>query len=125
MIKIPYSILVNWNIEKKNILQSTNKLNGKQIFKFCYHPLSGEFLVGAEPASHKEIVSDYGIHRFESYVRGIWFCDKKAIYLRMHETLDWLDATKQMLINNGVPKSIRIIWGEKAAKELAEELRGL
>jgi CO dehydrogenase/acetyl-CoA synthase beta subunit len=125
MIKIPYSITINWNIDKENVLESINKHSSGRIFKFCYHPLSGEFLMGAMPENHKEIVIEHGIHRFDNYVRGIYFADKMTVYLRWHDNEAYLNDTKAMLRENGVPEEIRIIWGEKAARELADDLRGL
>ncbi|MCX5641905.1 MAG: hypothetical protein NTY10_01480 [Candidatus Omnitrophica bacterium] len=43
----------------------------------------------------------------------------------IHESLDWLKQTKKMLREKGLSKRIRVEWGEKIHKELAEELRGL
>jgi hypothetical protein len=124
-IAIPHSLTKNWSIDKKNILESKNKHSGERIFKFSYYPEAGELLFAAEPESHMEMIDNLGAHRFGMYVRGIYFREKKTVYFRGHEDEKALEETKQMLRENGVPESVRIIWGEKAAKELAEELRGL
>lgn len=124
-VAIPYKLQTQWEIDKDNILESRMKVGDKKIFKFCYHPASGEFIFGAEPESHKEMIVEHGIHRFECYVRGIYFREKKTVYLRMHEREPDLLKTCMMLRQKGLPDGERIIWGEKAAKELVEELRGL
>jgi len=122
---IPYKLLIEWELDRKNILDSMNKQSGEQIFKFSYHPVSCELLFGAEPESHKEMIVEHGIHRFESYVRGIYFRERKVVYLRGHDDNDYLEKTRDMLREYGLSDDVRVIWGEKAAKELAEELRGL
>jgi hypothetical protein len=71
------------------------------------------------------IINNKGSMQFNDYVRGICFWDKRIIYLRGHANGQWLERTKRMVYTNGVPKRFRVIWGKKAALELAEDLEGL
>lgn len=112
-----------WVINGKNILDSKSKDEGYDIFKFCYNPDSGEFLCDAWPSNHKEIIQSYGTRKFDDYVRGIYFKEKKIIYLRQHNDESWLIMTQRFLREHGAPNNIRIIWGKKAAEELAYELK--
>lgn len=77
------------------------------------------------PTCHNIMISNYGKHKFTQYIRGICFWEKKIIYLRGHKNKPWFKATEKMLRSNGIAKDIRVIWGEEAAWELSEELRGL
>jgi hypothetical protein len=120
-LSIALSICSHWLIDDKNILDSTNKLTHKPIFKFSYHPATGEFLVSQHPQSHADMIRLFGHHNFPEYVRGIWLKHKNIVYLRMHEKEDYLQATEKMLREHGVPKSVRIIWGEKAQEELKDD----
>jgi len=122
---IPRSVLRNWNIDKNNIFKSKYKYTDECIFKFCYQLDTGELLFDIPPTHHKFIVLNHGRKKFGAYVRGICFWDKKVIYLRMHEREEWMRDTKSMLRRQGVPKRIRIVWGRKARRALAEDLKGL
>lgn len=126
-LSIPVKIHRNWLINKENIFDSRYKYSSdnQRIFKFCYQPEAKELLFDVSPTHHNILILAYGKKKFDDYVRGICFWNKKTIYLRMHENKDWLKLTKKMLRENGVPKNIRIVWGERAAKELAEDLKGL
>jgi len=121
---IPDILKENWIINKKNILESRTEFGGR-IFKFSYHPKSGEFLFATKLTHHNAMIHSFGKYPFDEYVRGIFFPEKKMAYFRMHESLDWLEQTKKMLREKGLPKKIRVGWGEKIQRELAEELRGL
>lgn len=124
-LRIPNKISRVWNIDKDNILESRTKGGVGEIFKFCYYVASGEFLCETAPMHHNIMILAFGSYKFGEYVRGIYFKEKKIVYLRGHEKEDWLEATAKMLRQYGVPKKVRIIWGEKAAKILAKDLEGL
>lgn len=123
-LSIPLSISVNWNINESNILDSTNKITHKPLFKLAFQPSSHEFLVTARPKGHEghlELIAEHGKYKFNEYVRGIWLKDKNIVYLRMHDKPEYLKATKEMLIEHGVPDDVRIIWGDAAEIELDGE----
>lgn len=125
-IAIPKKLRRNWLINECSIFDSIYRYDSdKRIFKFCYQPESRELLFDIAPTHHNIMILNYGKMKFPDYVRGICFWDKKVIYLRMHENGDWLKATERMLRRCGIAKNIRIIWGEEAAWELREELKGL
>jgi len=117
---------MNWQINKDNMFESRYRHDSeKRIFKFCYQTKTGELLFDIPWTYHNVMILAYGKKKFEDYVRGICFWGKDIIYLRMHENEKWLKDTKNMLREQGVSKKVKIIWGEKAAKELEEDLRGL
>lgn len=124
-IKVPDKLLENWERLSSSILDWRDKINGNLLFKFVWQPEDGEFLMGYPPENHKSLVLNYGNHNFYGYIRGIYFREKKVVYLRMHEREDWLKKTATLLRENGVGKDIRIIWGKEAREELEEDLRGL
>ena len=124
-IKIPRNLTRLWDIKYPEILESTCKYTGEHLFKFSYHPKSCEFIFAPSGTHHNPMVLNYGHFPFDEYVRGIYFREKKIIYLRMHENIGWLKRTAQILRYNGVWNDIRIIWGEKAATELEDDLKGL
>ncbi|PIU40789.1 MAG: hypothetical protein COS99_08705 [Candidatus Omnitrophica bacterium CG07_land_8_20_14_0_80_42_15] len=121
---IPKKLQQNWIINKHNIL-NTSMAQGIPIFKFSYQPDSGQFLFAEAPMRHNIMIKVYGNHTFDEYIRGIYFKEKKIVYLRGHEREDWLKGTKKMLRSHGVPKTIKIVWGEKVARKLAADLEGL
>ena len=124
-LRIPDKVSRAWNIERNNILESLTKSGTGEIFKFCYHVRSGEFLCEAAPMHHNIMILAFGSYKFEEYVRGIYFKEKKTVYLRGHEREDWLEAMVKMLRQYGVPKKVCIVWGEKAARKLSKDLEGL
>ena len=124
-LDISLAIKEHWLINNKNILDSKSKNEGYKIFKFCYQPDSGEFLCDIWPSNHKEIIQTYGMEKFNDYVRGIYFKEKKIVYLRQHENKKFLLRTKEFLRKHGVPNTVRIIWGRSASEKLRYELRGL
>jgi len=116
----------NWVINREHIFESVYKHDKEQrIFKFCCQPETGELLFDIPWTHHNIMILAYGKKRFDDYIRGICFWDKNIIYLRMHENEKWLKDTENMLREQGIPKKIKIMWGEKAAKELEEDLREL
>ena len=126
MLKIPESVKIEWHIDPENILGSRSRESGEGVFKFCYCPKTGEFILDVRPAYHADIVRRHGsCGDFEQYIRGIYFDYKKTVYLRGHERKDWLKKTETVLRKYGVSNSICIVWGDKAAKELEYDLRGL
>ena len=124
-LRMPGKISKIWKMDKDNILKTSTKSGLGEVFKFCYHTRSGEFLCATAPMHHNIMVLAFGAYKFVEYVRGIRFKEKKIVYLRGHEREDWLEATAKMLREYGVPKNVRIIWGEKAACELTKDLEGL
>jgi len=124
-LRIPNKISGAWNIDKGDILESSTKSGTGEIFKFCYHVGSGEFLCAIAPMHHNIMALAFGSYKIGEYIRGIYFKEKKIVYLRGHEREDWLEATAKMLRQYGVPVKVRVIWGEKAAKRLAKDLEGL
>lgn len=124
-LHIPKKISDKWNIDRRRILESPTKSGSGRIFKFCYQPESGEFLCAVAPMTHSIMIRLFGSHAFEKYIRGIYFRAKWTVYLREHESEDWLETTALMLRHYGVPQNMRIIWGRKAARELEKDLEGL
>ena len=124
-LKIPEKVLRNWDMDPNNILGARYKYRDEGIFKFSYHPVSGEFLFAIEPTPHNMMVANSGSYSFKEYIRGINFHRKNTVYLRMHDNKEWLEQTKKMLREHGLPSNVRIVWGEDAAHELREDLKGL
>ena len=124
-VNITKKISRHWGIDPLRIFQSRYKYDGQRIFKFAYQPVSGELLFDIAGVHHDTMILNNGKRKFEDYVRGICFWDKKIIYLRGHENEHWLRITKAMLKKNGISSGFRIIWGEDAAAELEKDLRGL
>lgn len=123
---IPRAIRRNWAINQCAVFNSQYRYDrDKRIFKFCYQPKSGELLFDLAPIFHRDMIDAYGRKKFNDYVRGICFWEKRIIYLRGHKNEAWLKATEKMLRRCGIAKNIRVIWGEKAAIELADDLQGL
>ena len=77
------------------------------------------------PFDHKYTYLNFGSHKFHEYVRGIFFEEKKIVYLRMHEKEDWLKKTEKMLRENNLPQDIKVMWGKEAYVILGKDLRGL
>ena len=126
MLKIPESLKNEWHIDLEDILGSRNLKSGESVFKFCYCPKTKEFIFEVRPAYHAEIIRRHGVSGdFEQYIRGIYFDYKKTVYLRGHTREDWLKETETVLRIHGISSSIRIVWGDEAAKELEYDLRGL
>jgi hypothetical protein len=124
-MNIPKRIFRHWDIDAFRIFQSRYKYDGQRIFKFAYQPDTCELLFDIAPTHHYIMIMNCGKKRFDDYIRGICFWDKKILYLRGHENERWLITTKTMLRKNGIPAGYRIIWGNDAATELETELRGL
>lgn len=126
MITIPERLARNWIIEPGRFLRATYKYGDKgRIFKFCFQPEKEELIFDIPGIHHNMMILNHSSKKFNDYIRGICFWDKRVIYLRGHTNEGWLKATKKMVYANGVPKSFRVIWGPEAAKELAEDLKGL
>jgi len=123
--RVPRRLNLSWVINPVNILHSFERDGNRPLFKFIYQPETGEFLCAAYPVQHCEIIEKYGAKEFDDYVRGIYFKDICAVYLRGHVRQDWLKKTRDMLRGNGVPKSVRIVWGTDAAIELKDKLMSL
>jgi len=68
------------------------------------------------PLDHKYACLNYGSHKFHEYVRGIFFKEKRIVYLRMHQKEDWLKRTEKMLRENDLPQDIKVIGGKKLIK---------
>ena len=124
-IHIARSVRRLWQINQDRVLRSHDRKDPRiRIFKFCYQPVSGE-LVFDGAYFHADMIKKHGRRKFDDYIRGICFWKKRIIYLRGHENESWLKNTKEMLRQNGVGRHIRIVWGEKAARELRQDLVGL
>ena len=124
-IVVPLKISQHWDMNRDKVFRSTYKYDGQRIFKFAYQPVSGELLFDVAPTHHDMMVLNNGQGKFNDYIRGICFWQKKIVYLRGHNNAQWLQATKTMLRRNGVPANYRVVWGIDAATELETELRGL
>ena len=125
-VKVPMKIKRNWKIDPKRVFNAKYMHDqGSRIFKFCFQPDTGELLFDIPPTHHNMIIKNNGKMQFNDYVRGICFWDKRVIYLRGHTNERWLEKTKKMVYANGISKDFRVIWGEKAARELAKDLEGL
>ncbi|MCX5641902.1 MAG: hypothetical protein NTY10_01465 [Candidatus Omnitrophica bacterium] len=70
---IPDNIKDDWIIDAENILESRTEFGGR-IFKFSYHPKSGEFLFATRPTHHNAMIHSFGKYPFDEYVRGICKC---------------------------------------------------
>ncbi|GEM_PF-3341363 len=125
LARVPRRLNLRWVINPENILKSFERDRDRPLFKFSYQPDTGEFLCAAYPVQHSEIIEKYGAKEFDDYIRGIYFDDIKTVYLRGHVRQDWLEKTRDMLRENGVPKSVRIVWGTDVAIELKDKLIGL
>ena len=123
--RVPRRLNLSWVINPENILRSFERDGDRPLFKFSYQPKTGEFLCAAYPVNHCEIIEKYGAKEFNDYIRGIYFENIKTVYLRGHVRQDWLEKTRDMLRENGVPKSVRIVWGTDVAIELKDKLIGL
>ena len=123
--RVPRRLSQGWVTNPEAVLESFERDGSRPLFKFSYQPETGEFLCAAYPVQHCEMIEEYGAKEFDDYVRGIYFRDIKTVYLRGHVRKDWLEKTRGMLWKNGVPDSVRIVWGPGAAKELKGELVGL
>ena len=124
-VVIPLKVRRHWTLYIGKVFQSTYKYDSKRIFKFAYQPDSGELLFDIAPTFHDQLIRNCGKRKFNDYVRGICFWDKRVIYLRGHENEVWLKTTKIMLRENGIPATYRIMWGKRAAEELETDLKGL
>jgi len=124
-VKIPKELLCRWDFLGKHILDWRHKVTGKGLFKFMWQPESKEFLMTYYPFDHKYACLNFGNHKFHEYVRGIFFEEKKIVYLRMHEKEDWLKETEKMLRENNLPQDIKVMWGKEAYVILGKDLRGL
>lgn len=117
-----------WNINEEFFLDSISKDNSQPVFKFSYYASKRLVLFSQGAEFHKDtIAAEYGdpLTYFKHFVRGIYFRDKKKIYLRMHEDKDLLYHAESMLKLCGMPRDISVVWGRDAASELQEDLRGL
>jgi hypothetical protein len=117
-----------WHINEEFFLDSVSNDTNLQVFKFCYDPSKSLVLFSQEGELHKDTIArEYGepLIYFDRFVRGIYFRDKKIIYLRMHEDEGLLYYTESMLKFCGMPRDISVVWGRDAASELQEDLRGL
>jgi hypothetical protein len=114
-----------WDIKYPDVWNSITKYTKDRIFKFSYHPESREFLFAPRGVTHDIMIRAYGKYRFEDYVRGIMFWDKKTVYLRMHHNAELLTKTIKVFRINNFPEDIKIMHGPKAAKSLADDLKGL
>lgn len=125
-IVVPLKISKHWDMNRDKIFRSTYKYDGtSRIFKFSFRPLTEELLFDVAPTHHDTMVLNNGKGKFNDYIRGICFWTKKVIYLRGHNNEQWLEDTKTMLRENGIPASFRIVWGVDAARKLTNDLRGL
>ena len=124
-VNISKKISRHWDVDPLRVFQARYKYDGQRIYKFAYQPITGEILLDIAPTHHYLMILNNGKKKFNDYIRGICFWDKKIIYLRGHENEQWLKITKAMLRKNGIPADHRVIWGNDAATELEKELRGL
>jgi hypothetical protein len=122
---IPRELGKLWNIKYPDVWNSETKYGKQKVFKFSYHVKTGELLIAPYGIHHNIMILNYGRFPFKEYVRGIFFREKRIIYLRMHENKKWLKKTEGILRINELPKSIRVMYGEKAAKKLSKDLEGL
>ncbi len=93
---IPKKLQQDWIINLRNILNTKTRYSNP-IFKFSYHPESGQFLFAEAPMHHNIMIKIYSDHAFDEYIRNIYFKEKKTVYLRGHEREGWLKDTKKCL----------------------------
>lgn len=116
---------VKWRQDSRWILNSRTRLDGWPVFKFCYQPATGRLWLGHGTQNHKAILNVKSGLTLEHVVRGIYFRERRLIYLRGHEREDWLEQTAAMLRAQGIPEHHRVIWGVAAAKRFRVFLHGL
>jgi len=125
-IKITEKLFKNWEKFSDSILDWRYKgTTDEVLFKFAWQPEDGEFLFSSYPTPHKVFIWNFGTHKFDEYIKGIYFRDKRIIYLRGHKREEWMKKTEKMLRQNGVSDDIEIIWGKEATKRMEEDLKGL
>jgi hypothetical protein len=82
-IDIPEKNAQHWDIDPKNILDSTVKYSSGDLpTRFSWHPTSGEFLLSSPAEMHADTIRTYGSHPFDEYVRGLVLRDLKTIATR-------------------------------------------
>ena len=108
-LAVPKELFRIWNIKYPDVWNSETKYGKQKVFKFSYHVKTGELLIAPSGIQHNIMILNYGQFPAAEYVRGIFFRDKKIIYLRMHENLGWLRRTEEILRINDLPKSISFL----------------
>lgn len=107
------------------VLNSVDRQSGEPVFKFCYEPTTGKLWLGHGTQNHKTILNVRSGRTLDAVVRGIYFRDRKLIYLRGHPNAAWLRQTMEMLKAHGLPSDHRVVWGPRAARKLRGLLEGL
>lgn len=114
-----------WVRDPAWILNSRTAFGGRAVFKFCYEPSTGKLWFGHGTQNHKTILNVKAGRTLDEVVRGIYFRDRRLIYLRGHPNTAWLRRTVEMLKAHGLPGDHRVVWGARAAERLRGLLEGL
>ena len=114
-----------WVRHRTWILESRTRLDGQPVFKFCYHPPTRRLWLGYGWMHHAMIYHLRRGRTLDQVVRGIYFRERRIVYLRGHINETWLHQTAAMLTIHGLPASHRVVWGAKAAQRLRHLLENL
>ena len=114
-----------WGVDSHWILGSRTRFGNEPVFKFCYEPPTGKLWLGHGTQNHKTILNIKSGRVLEEVVRGIYFRERRLIYLRGHTNEAWLRQTAAMLEARGLPEDHRVVWGVKAAQRLRHLLEDL
>ena len=108
----------NFNIDKKNILNSKEKYNGDNVFNFMYNPRTGEMLLGARDPHSDLLRSRDNLTKersnFYEWVRGKYDDVKKILFVRHY-------FNPQSLYSEFTSKDFEI--SEKMQKKMIDVLK--
>jgi len=65
---IPEKLLTKWNVDVTNIFNYVEKSTNQKVKKFCWHPMSGELLIGATSVHHSTLTTKYGSYPHDDYI---------------------------------------------------------
>jgi len=132
-IKVPSNVKNRFTDHERFILDNTENRSGKPIFKFAWHPESGEMLYDVEPVMHKQMIY-YGNHPFAEYCRGIYMKNNEEVLLRPYWnpsiSEDW-DKKLSLKVQEACKKALQLKGGRSikytfdiTSKSLTEKYGG-
>lgn len=80
-IIVPPHIAKSFTDNARFILDNTHTVSGNPIWKFCWHPFTGELLFDVEPVPHKQI-AQLGAYNLPEYLRGIYMKVDRLVMFR-------------------------------------------
>jgi len=113
-IKVPSNVKNRFTDHERFILDNTESRSGKPIFKFAWHPESGELVYDVEPVMHKQMIY-YGKHPFHEYCRGIYMKNSEEVLLRPYWNYtvsgdDW-DKKLSLKVQEACKKALQLRGG--------------